>query len=134
MTGGTAPAQASLGVVGDATINLVNTMLFVSFVGTVCIMTAGVVSFSTPRPLLSSPRVQTSAKHRHNNSHPLVVVKDNKITALNAVIAIISPPPSWTIYTIGHIIGGTTGTPFVLRATKSWYTRIALRIVPANIS
>ena len=101
-------------------------MLLVSFVGTVCIMTAGVVSFSTPRPLLSSPRVLTSARHRHNNRHPLVV-KDNKVTALNAVIAIISPPPpSWAIYTIGHIIGGTTGTPFVLRATQSWYKRIAL--------
>jgi len=94
-------------------------MLFLSFVGTVCIMTAGVVSFSTPLPLSLSPRVLTLARNRHSN-HPLV--KDSKVSALNAVL----PPPSWAIYTIGHIIGGTTGTPFVLRATKSWYIRISL--------
>jgi tryptophan-rich sensory protein len=34
--------------------------------------------------------------------------------------------PSWTFYSIGHIIGGTTGTPIVIRATKTWYKRIAL--------
>lgn len=101
------------------------TMLFVSFVGTVCITTAG--AFSTPLPLSSSTRVLTSARHRQHNNHPLV--KNNLVTALNAV----PTPPSWVIYTIGHIIGGTTGTPFVLRATKSWYTRIALPIwTPPN--
>lgn len=34
--------------------------------------------------------------------------------------------PSWAYYSIGHILGGTTGTPIVIRATKTWYNRIAL--------
>lgn len=89
-------------------------------------MTAGVMSFFSPRPILSSLRLHslslsTSARRQRHNNHP-VLVADNKVTALNAV----PTPPSWAIYTIGHIIGGTTGTPFVLHATKSWYTRIAL--------
>ena len=34
--------------------------------------------------------------------------------------------PSWLPYTIGHIAGGCTGTPIVIRATRecSWYKRI----------
>lgn len=31
-----------------------------------------------------------------------------------------------TVYIAGHVLGGLTGTPTVLRATKSWYGRIPL--------
>lgn len=34
--------------------------------------------------------------------------------------------PPWAIYSLGHILGGTTGTPIVIRTTKSWYKRIPL--------
>ena len=34
--------------------------------------------------------------------------------------------PRWTYYSLFHIIGGTTGTPIVIRATTSWYKRIDL--------
>ena len=34
--------------------------------------------------------------------------------------------PSWGYYSIGHIVGGCTGSPLVARATKSWYRRISL--------
>ncbi|KAL9185084.1 hypothetical protein ACHAXT_002861 [Thalassiosira profunda] len=34
--------------------------------------------------------------------------------------------PSWAAYAAAHIAGGTTGTPIVVRATKTWYSRLPL--------
>jgi tryptophan-rich sensory protein len=92
-----------------------------SIAATVFMSAGGVASFSAT----SSPRARgaivknyefSSSKWANVGNPPSVKVKQ---TALEAV-------PSWTYYSIGHILGGCTGTPLVLRATKSWYRRISL--------
>ena len=52
-------------------------------------------------------------------------VRVSQSTTLKSTVLSTCLPP-WTYYSLFHIIGGTTGTPIVVRATKSWYKRIDL--------
>ena len=42
------------------------------------------------------------------------------------VRAVTMVAPSTTAWAVGCVVGGTVGTPFVIRATKTWYRRIPL--------
>jgi len=85
------------------------------------LMSGGVASFSTPSP----PRARGAIVKRSEISSSKLAragippSAEGKLTALEAV-------PSWAYYSVGHILGGCTGTPIVVRATKTWYNRISL--------
>ena len=85
------------------------------------LMSGGVASFSTPSP----PRARGAIVKRSEISSSKLArggippSAEGKLMALEAV-------PSWAYYSVGHILGGCTGTPIVVRATKSWYNRISL--------
>ena len=53
-------------------------------------------------------------------------MKTSTTLDVTAFPSILSKVPAWKYYSLLHIIGGTTGTPIVVRATKSWYKRIPL--------
>lgn len=73
-----------------------------------------VTSFSLPAASLTSSR-------RTHDHHPASAnpTKSKSSTSLQAL-------PSWTYYSLAHVIGGTTGTPIVISGTKkgSWFDRI----------
>lgn len=82
-----------------------------------------VFAFSNPRcssfvQLVNTRRTLSttlSPKHQHH------------VTSTVTTLAMLPPNiPSWAPYSLFHIVGGTTGTPIVVRATKSWYKRIPL--------
>jgi benzodiazapine receptor len=47
-------------------------------------------------------------------------------TKLRALPVCLGNVPPWTYFSLLHILGGCSGTPIVVRATKSWYNRIPL--------
>jgi benzodiazapine receptor len=85
------------------------------------LMSGGVASFSAPSPprsriaIVKNNEFLSSTSARVGNSPSAKGI----LTALEAV-------PPWAYYSVGHILGGVTGTPLVVRATKSWYKRISL--------
>lgn len=87
---------------------------------TIILIVEGTASFHLPA---ASPRkniFKSSITAKSTSPfRPPSVAKVTTSTKLEAI-------PSWTYYSIGHILGGTTGTPIVIRATKTWYDRISL--------
>lgn len=67
-----------------------------------------------------------SQAHRNNGLHrPPTAKHIARSTALKSTL-LPSCLPTWAYYSLGHILGGCTGTPIVVRATKTWYNRIPL--------
>lgn len=85
------------------------------------ILTVGTHSFSISRSQPSSHA--RDAPFNARISKP--VASSSSRTALKYSL-LPSCVPNWTYYSIGHILGGCTGTPTVVKATKSWYKRIPL--------
>lgn len=81
-------------------------------------MAGDVNSFSIPRISAHRSIVKNESSVKPTTVRNTQLIKGTS-TSLEAV-------PSWTYYSIGHIIGGSTGTPFVIRATKSWYRHLNL--------
>ena len=77
-----------------------------------------VTSFSLPAASLTS-----SSRTHHHNHHSAIAnpTKSKSSSSLQAINL-----PSWTYYSLAHVIGGTTGTPIVISGTKkgSWFDRI----------
>ena len=94
-------------------------------IASLLILAQDVTSFAPP----TSPAISSRTHHR-TNRHPKVVA--NSITTTTALHLTI---PSWTYYSLAHVIGGTTGTPIVISGTKkgSWFDRIPKpKINPPN--
>jgi tryptophan-rich sensory protein len=74
-----------------------------------------VTSFSLPAASLTSSRT-------HHHHHPTIA---NPTKSTSSSLQAINLP-SWTYYSLAHVIGGTTGTPIVISGTKkgSWFDRI----------
>lgn len=86
------------------------------------ILTIRVHSFSIEGGVRPSPRAR-GVSCTTRTSPPKSITTSS--TALKSAL-LPSAVPTWAYYSIGHIIGGCTGTPIVVKGTKSWYKRIPL--------
>jgi len=87
-----------------------------------------VTSFSPPQVLSSRSRLPPKNIAATNSN--LASKSSATTTSLHAMTI-----PSWTYYSLAHILGGTTGTPIVISGTKkgSWFDRIPKpKINPPN--
>jgi len=90
---------------------------------------------STSNPLHSLKIKLTTAKFakpnkstKTNTDQPNYDTPKLLQSLLVPTLSLSLPPyiPKYLPLSLLHILGGTTGTPIVLRATKSWYKRISL--------
>lgn len=79
-----------------------------------------VTSFSSPPASLVSLRARYYHHHHSNVANPFTTSSTTSTTTTLQAI------PSWTYYSLAHVIGGTSGTPIVISGTKkgSWFDRI----------
>lgn len=90
-------------------------------VWTTCVL----FSLVSPAQGFQSPSRHILARPHGNihdsNDHFFNPTRSSKTTTCVAAV------PAWAAYwSVGHLIGGTVSTPIVMKATKSWYNRIAL--------
>lgn len=88
------------------------------------LIAAGANSFSIGRVhAYRAPGAQVT-KSRSATLKPIAT----KSTSLKSAMltSCLQNVPTWTYYSVFHILGGCTGTPIVVRATKTWYKRIPL--------
>lgn len=84
----------------------------------------------------SSPAVSSLSQTRTPSNHHVKIANPSTTHNIFSPTTHHAPPtttalhlttlPSWTYYSLAHLIGGTTGTPIVMRGTKkgSWFDRI----------
>mmetsp|Transcript_23381 Transcript_23381/g.35832 ORF Transcript_23381/g.35832 Transcript_23381/m.35832 type:complete len:277 (-) Transcript_23381:1243-2073(-) len=85
-----------------------------------------VASFAPPA---LPPAVSSRTNNHHHHHSKVANPSTSTTTTLHATI------PSWTYYSLAHVIGGTTGTPIVISGTKKggWFDRIPKpKINPPN--